>query len=231
MNEGLQMLDMLVLLALAVFFITRLRKILGKQIDDPKNPPRNNSRNQQQRVIHLRDVKNPNAAAAVAAAVAQVEDDAPLLADIGDPDVSKGLMDIKSADPGFNVREFLNGAKMAFEMIVDAFAKGDKIQLRGLLSTEIYADFEEAIEEAKKSEVREETTLVSIQSADIVKAKLSKSTAEVTVSFVSEQIIVERDKEGNIVAGDPSMSELVTDEWTFSREVRTNNPNWVLVAT
>lgn len=227
MNEGLQMLDMLVLLALAVFFISRLRNILGKQIDDTKKPDPKNARNQQ-RVIHLRDVKNPDN---IAAAVAQVDDDAPLLADIGDPDVSKGLMDIKSAEPGFNMREFLGGAKMAFEMIVEAYAKGDKSQLRVLLSKEMYADFEESIDVAKNSDTRPETTLVAIQSADVVRARLNGKTAEITVNFVSEQITVERDKAGGIVSGDPSKTELVSDEWTFAREVRSPNPNWTLVAT
>lgn len=230
MNEGLQMLDMLVLLALAIFFISRLRNVLGKQIDDPKKPDRKSQPGQQQRVIHLRDVKNPEAAAA-AAAIEQVEDDAPLLADIGDPDVSKGLMDIKSAEPGFNVREFVSGAKMAFELVVDAYAKGDKPQLRSLLSKDIYEDFEVALEAEKKKDSRTETTLVAVESADIIAASLKGKTAEITVSFVSEQVTVERNKDGEITEGDPSVTELVNDEWTFAREVRAPNPNWILVAT
>lgn len=223
------MLDLIILLALAIFFISRLRNVLGKQIDDSANrsaPPQN----PQERVIHLDDVKNGSAAAA-AAATAQVEDDAPLLADIGDPDVSKGLMEIKSAEPGFNVREFLGGAKMAFEMILDAYAKGDKAQLRALLSNEVFADFEEAIDAARAAETREETTLLSIQSADVTRALLKGRTAEITVSFTSEQITVERDRENAIVSGDPSKPVLVTDEWTFAREVRSPNPNWTLVGT
>jgi predicted lipid-binding transport protein (Tim44 family) len=229
MSEGLQVLDMLVLLALAVFFISRLRKVLGKQIDDTrpdarKRPPAD------QRVVQLHDNKQDDEAR-IAAAVAQVEDDSPLLADIGDPDVSKGLMDIKSAEPGFNVREFLEGAKMAFEMILDAYAKNDKTQLRGLLAKDVYDDFEQALEEARNSDTHEETTLVSIQSADVVRAALKGKSAEITINFVSEQITVERDKEGNIVNGDASQTQLVTDEWTFARQVRSPNPNWLLVAT
>lgn len=223
------MLDLIILLALAIFFISRLRNVLGKQIDDGDKRPQP-GQNPQERVVHLDDVRNGSPVAA-AAATAQVDDDAPLLADIGDPDVSKGLMEIKSAEPGFNVREFIGGAKMAFEMILDAYVKGDKGQLQPLLSKDIYADFEEAIDEAKDAEVREETTLVSIQSADVVRAVLKGRTAEITVSFVSEQITVERDKDNNIVSGDASKPVLVTDEWTFAREVRATNPNWTLVAT
>lgn len=229
MGEGMQMFDMLVILALAVFFISRLRKVLGKHIDDSsKKPPK---RGDTGRVVQLRNAANPQSSAAVAAAVHQVEDDAPLLADIDDPDVSKGLADIKAVDSGFNVREFIGGAKMAFEMIVEAYANGDKAQLRGLLSKEIYEEFAKAIDDAEASETREESTLISIESADITRAALNGKMAEVTVTFVSEQITVERDKAGEIVSGDPSASVLVTDEWTFSREARSQNPNWTLVST
>lgn len=228
MNEGLNMLDLIILLALAVFFISRLRKVLGKQIDDSsKDSTKPGGRGTPAaRVVSLRNPKN-----APAAVDEPLEDDAPLLADISDPDVSKGLMDIKAADPGFNVREFLNGAKIAFEMIIEAYAKGDKVQLRDLLSRDIYAEFERVIDEAQRSETREETTLVAIQSADIVRAALKGRNAEITVNFMSEQITVERDRKGEIVSGDPTKTEMVADEWTFSRDVRSPNPNWTLVAT
>lgn len=227
MNEGLNILDLIILLALAVFFISRLRKVLGKQIDDSsKDSQKPGGRGSPSaRVVSLR---NPKSAPAVEE---PLEDDAPLLADIHDPDVSKSLMDIKATDPGFNVREFLNGAKVAFEMIIEAYAKGDKVQLRDLLSRDIYTEFERVIDETQRSETREETTLVAIQSADIVRAALKGRNAEITVHFMSEQITVERDKKGEIVSGDPTQTELVSDEWTFMRDVRSPNPNWTLVAT
>lgn len=230
MGGGMHMFDMLILLVLAIFLISRLRKVLGKKIDDNYKKP-DNRRGEQGRVVNLRDRQDPQSAAAISAAVHQVEDDAPLLADIDDPDVSKGLADIKAADSGFNVREFLGGAKMAFEMILEAYNNNDKSLLRDLLSKDIYADFEAALDERNDAPQFEQSTLVSIESADITRAKLRGKTAEVTVTFVSEQITVERDKDGNIVAGDPSVSELVTDEWTFSREARSQNPNWILTGT
>lgn len=229
MGDGLQMLDMLILLALAIFFISRLRKVLGKHIDDSAKKP--DKRNPQGRVVQMRDLSNPQSAAAVANAVHQVEDDAPLLADIEDPDVSRGLADIKAVDAGFNVREFLNGAKMAFEMILESYNNGDKTQLRNLLSPEIYEDFAAAIDERKIADTHEESTLVAIESADITHAALKGKDAVISVTFVSEQVTVERDKEGNIVSGDPSATELVTDEWTFSRNTRSQNPNWTLTGT
>lgn len=223
MSDGLQALDMLILLILALFFISRLRNVLGKQIDDKDPKIRKSSRTGQ--VVQLHEV------AAETDVAAQVEDDSPILADIDDPDVSRGLMDIKSAEPGFSVREFLEGAKMAFEMVLDAYVKGDKAQLRALLSKEVYADFEEAMDDAKQAETREETTLVAIESVDVVRAALKGKTAEITVTFVSEQVTVERNKDGEIVGGDASQTQLVTDEWTFARQVRSPNPNWTLVAT
>jgi predicted lipid-binding transport protein (Tim44 family) len=229
MNEGLNMLDLIILLALAVFFISRLRKVLGKQIDDSsKDSTKPGGRGPTARVVSLR---NPKGAPVAAAIDEPLEDDAPLLADISDPNVSKGLMEIKAADPGFNVREFLNGSKIAFEMIIEAYAKGDKVQLRDLLSRDVYAEFERVIDDAQKLETREETTLVAIQSADIVRAALKGRNAEITVNFMSEQITVERDRKGEIVSGDPAKTELVADEWTFMRDVRSPNPNWTLVAT
>lgn len=231
MNEGLQAFDLLVLLALAIFFISRLRNVLGKQVDDdtPKRDGDKSRKTPQERVIQLRDAKGNRVAPA--AVVARSDDDAPILAHIADPDVTTGLAAIKHAEPAFSVSEFLGGAKMAFDMILEAFSKGDKSQLEGLLAKDIFDDFASAIDARKTSDVVEENTLVSIQSADIVRAALVGKKAEITVNFVSEQISVERDKQGNIVSGNPSDTTLVTDEWTFTRDTRSTNPNWLLVST
>lgn len=220
------MIDIIILAALAIFFVSRLRSVLGKQIDDgkPKDAPRAENG---ERVIQLRD-RNPAAAAQIDK---QVQVDAQALADISDPDVTTGLMQIKSAEPSFSVSEFLGGAKSAFDIILEAFAQGDKEQLSSLLGKEIYDDFAAAIDARRDAPTYEENTLVSIQSADIVRAALNGRKADITVNFVSEQISVERDKEGNIVSGDPSETTLVTDEWTFTRDTRSPNPNWTLVGT
>ena len=157
--------------------------------------------------------------------------DAMMLEEINDPDVTSGLMAIKEADPHFHVKEFLNGAKMAFEMIVEAYAKGDKAQLKDLLAKDVMEDFAQAIDDSKAAKTTEETTLLSIKSAEIVDAKLAGKSAEITVQFISEQITVERDKDGEIVGGDASEPVSVTDEWTFARPGNSPNPNWMLVAT
>lgn len=229
MNDGLQVIDLLVLLALAVFFISRLRSVLGKQIDD--EGPKKDPKKPQERMIQLRDRKGTPLGASAVSNRPAVDIDAPILADIADPDVTTGLAAIKTAEPSFSVSEFLSGAKMAFDMILEAFAKGDKPTLEGLLSKEIYQDFAAAVDARKTADSYDENTLVSIQSADIVRAALNGRKAEITVNFVSEQISVERDKEGNILSGNPSETTLVTDEWTFTRDTRSPNPNWTLIAT
>lgn len=229
MNNGLNMFDLIVLLVLAAFFISRLRSVLGNRPDDegPNASGGDKPIRPRDRVVQLRDAKKAQFAAQLKAE----GEDEPILADIEDPGVTTGLASIKNAEPSFSVSEFLSGAKMAFDMILDAYAKGDKTVLESLLSRDLYEDFAEALDARKQEDIHEEHTLVSIQSADIVRAALTGKRAEITVSFVSEQVAVERDRTGNIVSGDPSATTLVNDEWTFTRDLRSSNPNWTLVST
>ncbi len=222
MSEGIQFLDWLILIGIAVFFISRLRSVLGKTIDDSSAPKKRTQASKEEKVIHLHGQKQKEA---------EKEDEALLLADIGDPDVSKGIMAIKSADRNFNVNAFVTGAKMAFEMVLEAFAKGDVKTLESMLAKDVCADFKEAIEARETADEKEEATLVSIESANITAASCKGKEAKVTVEFVSEQIIITRDKDGKIADGDSSEPERVTDEWTFSRMVNASDPNWTLVDT
>lgn len=228
MGDDFAMLDIIILLALAIFFISRLRKVLGKQIDDDFS--KTDIKNLQDKLQKMRG-DEPTSKEAIDAAIHQVEDDAPLLADIKNPDVTQTLLEIKKLDPHFSVKEFLQGAKGAFEMVFDAFNDGDKATLQSLLSEEILDDFIIAMNEREHADVREETTLVAIEHAAIHQAKLKGKVAEITVNFTSEQIVVEKDNAGAVVSGDPSKTELVYDTWTFERDTRSPNPNWTLVAT
>ena len=148
-------------------------------------------------------------------------------------DVRRGLDEIRGADAKFDPVDFIGGARVAFEMIVAAFAQGDTKQLRPLLSDQVYGNFAGAVEERNRSRQKLETTLVGILSADIVGAELVKASEEarVTVKFVSQQINVTKDQEGRIVDGDPSEVANITDIWTFARQVKSRDPNWVLVGT
>jgi predicted lipid-binding transport protein (Tim44 family) len=147
-------------------------------------------------------------------------------------DVRRGLDEIRSADPKFDMVDFVVGARVAFEMIVGAFAQGDSKALRPLLNDQVYGNFAGAIEERVRNKQKLDTTLVGILSADIVAAELAKDgEARVTIKFVSQQINVTKDQEGRIVDGDPSEVANITDIWTFARPVKSRDPNWVLVAT
>ncbi|MBM3542001.1 MAG: Tim44 domain-containing protein, partial [Alphaproteobacteria bacterium] len=133
--------------------------------------------------------------------------------------------------PGFDAGQFLAGARGAFEMIVAAFAAGDKNRLRGLLSNEVFDNFAGTIDaRAEKGETLE-TKLVAIRAAEIADAEMRGQTAFVTVKFTSEQQNVTRDAEGRIVDGVPGRSEDVVDLWTFARNTRARDPNWMLVET
>lgn len=142
-----------------------------------------------------------------------------------------GLTQIKTADPSFDEVEFLEGARMAFEMILTAFANGDKRQLKPLLSESVYASFAREIDRREQAKERQETTLVSIVLADIVGARLEGRHAVVTVKFVSEQVNVRYGPEDTVVDGDPDHVVTITDVWTFSRDTRARDPNWELVDT
>lgn len=148
-------------------------------------------------------------------------------------DVRRSLDEIRAADHKFDPVDFLSGARIAFEMILTAFAKADAKALRPLLSDQVYENFAGAIEERNRNKQRLDTTLVGILSADIVDAELAKDTneARVSVKFVSQQISVTKDQEGRIVDGDPSEVANITDIWTFQRSVKSRDPNWVLVGT
>jgi predicted lipid-binding transport protein (Tim44 family) len=146
-------------------------------------------------------------------------------------DVRRGLEEIRSADPRFDPIDFVAGARVAFEMIVGAFAQGDAKALRPLLNDQVFANFAGAIEDRNRNKQRHETTLVGILSADIVGAALKSDEAQVTVKFVSQQINVTKDQEGRIIDGDPSEVANITDVWTFARQVKSRDPNWVLTAT
>ena len=136
-------------------------------------------------------------------------------------------MNIRAADDTFDPGGFADGARGAFEMIVQAFAAGDRDNLQMLLSDDVYENFEAAIDERDEAEETLESTIISIKSADVIEAGIDHQNAMVTVKFVSEQVNVTRDSEDRIVDGDPNQVTEITDIWTFSRDtVARPNGSW-----
>jgi len=146
-----------------------------------------------------------------------------------------GLIEIAKLDPAFEPEVFIRGAKQAYEMIVTAFAEGNRKLLKDLLSREVYDGFVRAISEREQRGEQVDQSFVGIDKADIMESELKGGIASITVRFVSQLISATRDKAGAIIGGDPQRIKEVTDIWTFSRDISTAkaraNPNWRLIAT
>ena len=152
------------------------------------------------------------------------------IADPGSP-VASGLDAILAADPAFDGRHFLAGARAAYEMIVTAYAEGDRRALKGLLSREVYEGFEAAIRERENRGETVQTRFISIDKADITGAELRGKIAQLTVRFVSQLVSVTHERSGAVIEGSPEKIAEVTDVWTFARDLSARDPNWKLVAT
>ena len=145
--------------------------------------------------------------------------------------LNEPLRAIAAVDPSFNPKEFLNGARMAYEMIVMAFADGDRKSLKNLLSREVYEGFDTAISQREKNGEVVKSTFVGIEKADISAAELKDAEAAVTVRITCQLISATYDKAGTLVDGDAEAVAEVKDVWTFSRDTRSRDPNWKLIAT
>jgi len=148
-----------------------------------------------------------------------------------DSKVWDGLDAIATAEPQFDPEHFLTGAKAAYEMIVVAFAAGDRQTLRSLLAKDVLDSFEGAISQREGRGEKIETTLVSIDKASLDDAQLRGRTAQISVRFCSKLITVTRDQSGKIIDGSPDTIVDMVDVWTFAHEAGARDPNWKLVAT
>jgi predicted lipid-binding transport protein (Tim44 family) len=225
----------IIFLAIAVVVFLRLRNVLGRRTGSERPPFDPYSRRQGlpgtgDKVIDLprRPAEAPaTASGEVSPAVAErfrgIAAEGTSLND--------GLKTLASADPTFDPDEFLAGAKAAYEMIVTAFADGDRKALKQLLSREVFDGFVSAIGEREARGETIEFKFVGINKAEITGAQLKGATAQVTVRFLSKLISATHDKGGEVVDGDPKRVGDVTDVWTFARETTSRDPNWKLIAT
>ena len=142
-----------------------------------------------------------------------------------------GMAALKAADPSFDEAAFLKGARGAFEIILRAFAAGDTATLQPLLSKDVFGAFGDAIHARQSAKETQQTTLVAVKAVSIAETTIEGMTGLVTVKFVSDQINATRAADGKVVDGDPERPVEKTDFWTFSRALRTRDPNWTLVAT
>lgn len=226
--------DVVIFAAIAVFLVFRLRGVLGKRTGHDQRPgydpfrQDNQTDTTQDKVIPLPDRNGPDRNQSP-----QVDDTVELDEAVANTDspLATGLTQIKLADRSFETAGFAEGAKVAFEMVISAFAQGDTKSLRPLLSNDVYDDFAGAIKSREDASESLETTLVGFKEAEVIEAELQGKTAFVTIKFVTDQVNVTRDLEGKVVDGDENLVAAITDIWTFARNTRSRDPNWTLVAT
>ena len=128
-------------------------------------------------------------------------------------------------------KQFLEGAEIAYETIINSFAKGDKKSLKDLVTEEMNKNFESAIEERNSKNIKSELTFIGIKSSTIEKFEKTAEALFFTVKFISEIISFKKDKDNNVIEGDPNKIKTVIDRWKFTRKISSMNPNWYLAET
>ncbi|WP_431856815.1 Tim44/TimA family putative adaptor protein [Azospirillum sp.] len=217
MGEGFVFIEIIIFAMIAAFLVYRLRSVLGRRTGEERPRP------------------NPFTAPTarpdnVVAMPQRAPTDAPYAPD--EPvSLAEALKQIHAADPTFDEKTFLQGARGAFQMVVEAFAAGDTATLRPLLSDDVYDNFVQAIRHRQSAGETLETRIDRIRDADVIEARLDGRDALVTVKFVSDQINLVRNAAGETVDGDPKQPVEVVDIWTFRRNIRARDPNWALVET
>lgn len=225
----------IIFLALAVFIFLRLRNVLGQRTGSERPPFDRITRDMARSGNDNNVVKMPGTTIdqtplAPAADPIPAQDRWKGIAEPDTP-LATGLDEVAAADPSFNAQHFVSGAKSAYEMIVQAFASGDRRMLKDLLSAEVYDGFEAVIKGREQRGEKVETRFASIDKAALVSAGVRDRIAHLTVRFVSQMITVTRDKDGAVIDGNPEKLTDVTDVWTFARDVSSRDPNWKLVGT
>lgn len=215
------MIQLLVLAGIAVFLILKLKNVLGTREGFEKPPaqaPNTDSARKSRPKLEVieggpdRDITD------------HVAEDSP---------AAKALAAMKGADPEFEVGEFLQGARGAYEMILMGFEHGDLDGIKPFLSDEVFETFVDVVEARESQGLTIEAKFIGVRETTLSKAKFvkTKSRGEVTVKFVGELTSVVRDKAGDIVEGNATEVKRQKDVWTFARTMDSNDPNWILVAT
>jgi predicted lipid-binding transport protein (Tim44 family) len=147
------------------------------------------------------------------------------------PTAGPGVRAILAADPAFDVARFLEGAKGAYGMVLDAYWKGDLDRVRSHIDDHVHETFATAIEDRKAQNLVLDNRLVAVEQALIAQASLEQRVAVITVRFEADIAAVTRDASGVVVAGSLSDAVQTRDLWTFRRDISSNDPNWLLIET
>ncbi|MEO5374633.1 MAG: Tim44/TimA family putative adaptor protein [Alphaproteobacteria bacterium] len=228
----MQFIDLIFFAMVAVFLILRLRSVLGRRTGNerpppgmmPEDAPREPGRRDGDNVIEL-----PTRRVIPAKPIAESDHDA----DEPEPEapLQAALRQVAAADRGFSPSGFMAGAGAAFEVIITAFAVGDKATLKPLLNGDVFANFASAIDARTEAGDVAECQLIGQPTVEIVDAEMRGRIAVVTVRFTSEQVNVVRNANGAVIDGDPDHIARVVDLWSFARDTRSRDPNWSLIET
>ncbi len=212
--------DIIIFAAIAGFILFRLYNVLGRRTGHERTQPPpvavDGNNDSKDNVVRLTE---------------RDDEDAPVSTAGLDGPLTAGVTQIRVADRDFDLDHFLAGARSAFEMILEAFAKGNLESVRGFLADDVFRRFADALEQSEKDGETRETDLISVTGCEALEAGMEGRVAKVTVKFTSEQTDVVKDSEGRIIAGDPGETMEIIDIWTFARDSRSGDPNWQLVAT
>ncbi|MFM9974972.1 MAG: Tim44/TimA family putative adaptor protein [Beijerinckiaceae bacterium] len=220
--------------AMAVFVLWKLWSVLGARTGNerpPYNPFAKGEPEPEAGGAAGNVVRLPGAAPS--AAPGQNDNSADRLAGVAEPGskVWEGLDAIAKADSSFMAASFVDGAKKAYEIIVLAFASGDRKTLKGLLAKDVFDSFSAAISTRESRNERVETTFVSLDKAVAEEAVYKAPAAQITIRFLAKLITVTRGSDGAIIDGAPDKVADMIDIWTFARDVNNRDPNWKLIAT
>jgi predicted lipid-binding transport protein (Tim44 family) len=225
----------LIVIAVAVFVLFRLRSVLGTRTGNERPPAERRKAGTEtaatdETVVPLRPRGTP---------APELDDDRrarKLEAEIeqfsrGDAQLAAGFRDVATADPTFTPKSFLDGAKQAYEMIVTAYASGDRQTLKNLLEKDVYEGFQRAIAEREAAGQTVDFTFVGLPKVEFSDAEYDRRNVTVTVRFHAEVVSATRDKDGNLVEGNADQVQTIADEWTFARNPKSRDPNWKVVST
>ena len=208
MNSFFPFLDIIILGLLAIFLGFRLKGLLGDRSGysgDLKNP---DAVNKEERIENQNVIKLNNTTIN-----------------------GEGLDSLIKADPGFNEKEFLEGAKNAFKIIIKSFSDSEIESLKPLLDYDLLNSFTKSISEREARQERQFSDVVSFKNFEIIKVNINDNLASITLKIVSEQIKYLVDKNDVLLEGNKDQSEIIKDKWVFERDISSTNPNWKLVET
>ena len=224
----------LVVIAVAVFVLFRLRSVLGTRTGNERPPVERRKpaagEAAEETVVPLRprgttapDLDEERRARKTEAEIEQFSH--------GDAQLAAGFKAIVEADPTFTPKSFLDGAKQAYEMIVTAYAAGDRPVLKNLLEKDVFDGFQRAIAEREAAGQSVDFTFVGLPKVEISEAEYDRRNILVTVRFHAEVVSATRDKAGNLVDGNTDQVQTIADEWTFIRNPKSRDPNWKVAST